>query len=61
MPAELEVLLILRQAQDDEGVHGYDKFRVNQTMSDMPQFAQAFFCKLGDPMVRPKAQQCQIW
>lgn len=46
-------------AQTD--VHGYDKFRVNQTMSDMPQFAKAFFCKLNDPMVRPKAQQCQIW
>ncbi|HEV3155071.1 MAG TPA: M13 family metallopeptidase [Candidatus Baltobacteraceae bacterium] len=46
-------------AQTD--VHGYDKFRVNQTLSDMPQFAKAFFCKLNDPMVRPKAQQCQIW
>jgi putative endopeptidase len=46
-------------AQTD--VHGYDKFRVNQTLSDMPQFAQAFFCKLNDPMVRPKPQQCQIW
>ena len=46
-------------AQTD--VHGYDKFRVNQTLSDMPQFAKAFFCKLNDPMVRPKPQQCQIW
>jgi predicted metalloendopeptidase len=42
-------------------VHGYDKFRVNQTLSDMPEFAKAFFCKFGEPMVRPKAQQCQIW
>ena len=46
-------------AQTD--VHGYDKFRVNQTLSDMPQFAAAFFCKLGDHMVRPKNQQCKIW
>lgn len=46
-------------AQTD--VHGYDKFRVNQTLSDMPQFAKAFFCKLNQPMVRPKSQQCQIW
>jgi putative endopeptidase len=46
-------------AQTD--VHGYDKFRVNQTLSDMPQFAKAFFCKLNDPMVRPASQQCQIW
>jgi putative endopeptidase len=42
-------------------VHGYDKFRVNQTLSDMPEFAKAFACKVGQPMVRPKAQQCQIW
>ncbi len=46
-------------AQTD--VHGYDKLRVNQTLSDMPQFAKAFFCKLNDPMVRLKPQQCQIW
>ncbi len=46
-------------AQSD--VHGYDKFRVNQTLSDMPQFAAAFFCKLKDPMVRPASQQCRIW
>ena len=42
-------------------VHGYDKFRVNQTLSDMPEFAKAFFCKLPSPMVRPKSEQCQIW
>lgn len=46
-------------AQTD--VHGYDKFRVNQTLSDMPEFAKAFFCKLNQPMVRPKSEQCQIW
>ena len=45
----------------ENDVHGYDKFRVNQTLSDMPQFAQAFFCKLNQPMVRPKSQECQIW
>ncbi|HEY5258623.1 MAG TPA: M13 family metallopeptidase [Candidatus Baltobacteraceae bacterium] len=42
-------------------VHGYDKFRVNATLSDIPAFASAFFCKLNDPMVRPAAQRCQIW
>ncbi len=50
----------IRMAAETD-VHGYDKFRVNQTLSDMPQFAKAFFCKLNDPMVRPKSQQCQIW
>ena len=42
-------------------VHGYDKFRVNQTLSDMPQFDAAWFCKLGDAMYRPPEQRCQIW
>ena len=42
-------------------VHGYDKFRVNQTLSDMPQFVSAWFCKAGDPMYRPPEQRCQIW
>lgn len=50
---------IALNAQSD--VHGYDKFRVNQTLSDMPQFAKAFFCKLPDKMVRPASQQCKIW
>jgi predicted metalloendopeptidase len=42
-------------------VHGYDKFRVNATVANMPEFAKAWFCKLGDPMVRPPADRCQIW
>ncbi len=42
-------------------VHAYDKFRVNATLADMPQFATAYFCKLNDAMVRPPAERCQIW
>ncbi|MFN2527204.1 MAG: M13 family metallopeptidase [Candidatus Baltobacteraceae bacterium] len=42
-------------------VHGYDKFRVNATLMNMPEFAKAWFCKLGDKMVRPAANRCQIW
>jgi putative endopeptidase len=42
-------------------VHPYDKFRVNNTLSDMPQFAAAWFCKLNEAMVRPPASRCQIW
>jgi len=41
--------------------HPWDKFRVNAPLSNMPAFAQAFFCKENDPMVRPAAQRCQIW
>ncbi|HEX8491422.1 MAG TPA: M13 family metallopeptidase [Pyrinomonadaceae bacterium] len=39
--------------------HPLPRFRVNGTVSNMPQFAQAFNCKPGDPMVR--ADRCQIW
>jgi putative endopeptidase len=39
--------------------HPLPRFRVNGTVSNMPQFAQAFGCKAGDPMVR--ADRCQIW
>jgi putative endopeptidase len=42
-------------------VHGYDKFRVNATLSNIPGFASAWFCKLNDAMVRPPAQRCRIW
>ncbi len=39
--------------------HSIDRFRVNGSVSNMPQFAQAFGCKAGDPMVREKA--CRVW
>lgn len=39
--------------------HSLPKWRVNGPMSNMPQFAAAFGCKAGQPMVRPNA--CSIW
>jgi putative endopeptidase len=33
--------------------------RINGVVSDMPQFAKAFSCKAGQPMVRAKA--CKVW
>ena len=39
--------------------HPLNKFRVNGPVSNMPQFAAAFQCKSGDPMVR--ANSCAIW
>jgi putative endopeptidase len=39
--------------------HSPGKYRVNGIVADMPQFAQAFGCKAGQPMVAAKA--CRIW
>jgi predicted metalloendopeptidase len=41
--------------------HPLAKFRANGPLSNMPQFAEAFKCKTGDPMVRPQEKRCQIW
>jgi putative endopeptidase len=41
--------------------HPLPKFRVNGPLSNMPQFAEAFSCKAGDPMVRAEKDRCQIW
>jgi putative endopeptidase len=39
--------------------HSAAKYRVNGPLSNMPEFAQAFGCKVGDKMVRKNA--CVIW
>ena len=39
--------------------HSYRKYRVNNVVSNMPEFWQAFSCKKGEPMVRENA--CRIW
>jgi len=41
--------------------HAPGKWRVNGPLSNMPEFAKAFGCKAGDPMVRAEAQRAQIW
>jgi putative endopeptidase len=41
--------------------HPPRRFRTNGPLSNMPQFAEAFNCKLGDAMVRPPEQRCQVW
>jgi putative endopeptidase len=48
----------LRNATDP---HPLGRFRVNGPLSNMPQFAAAYGCKAGDPMMRPPDQRCQIW
>jgi putative endopeptidase len=41
--------------------HPLGRFRVNGPLSNMPAFAEAYQCKLGDAMVRPTDKRCQIW
>jgi endothelin-converting enzyme/putative endopeptidase len=39
--------------------HSIPKYRVNNVVSNMPEFQEAFSCKKGKPMVR--ANQCRVW
>jgi putative endopeptidase len=39
--------------------HSLPVFRVNNVVANMPEFAQAFGCRKGQPMVRDNA--CRIW
>ena len=39
--------------------HSPGEFRVNGVLENMPEFRQAFSCKLGDPMVA--TDPCRVW
>jgi endothelin-converting enzyme/putative endopeptidase len=52
--AEVERL----HAQTDP--HAIDRFRVNGTLSNMPEFQKAFGCREGLPMVR-SGNACHVW
>ena len=39
--------------------HSPGRYRINGVVSNLPEFAKAFSCKAGDPMVR--AEACRIW
>ncbi len=39
--------------------HSPEEYRINGVVSNMPEFATAFSCKLNQPMVREKA--CRVW
>jgi putative endopeptidase len=41
--------------------HAPARWRVNGPLANMPEFAAAFRCKAGDPMVRPDSLRPQIW
>jgi len=41
--------------------HPIGKFRVIGPLSNLPEFAKAFGCKPGSPMVRSEAERCDVW
>jgi putative endopeptidase len=50
-----------RRLQLNTNNHPLPQFRAIGTLQNMPEFHAAFGCKEGDPMVRPQAQQCELW
>ncbi|HEV2104924.1 MAG TPA: M13 family metallopeptidase [Candidatus Eisenbacteria bacterium] len=41
--------------------HAPEKWRVNGPVANLPEFAQAFHCHAGDPMVQPDSLRAVIW
>jgi putative endopeptidase len=41
--------------------HSPPKYRVDGPLSNLPEFASAFRCKEGSPMVPPAAKRCEVW
>jgi putative endopeptidase len=41
--------------------HSPGRYRINGVVSNMPEFAAAFHCKAGQPMVRPVGKACRVW
>ncbi len=39
--------------------HSPGEFRVNGVLQNLPEFEQAFSCKIGDPMV--SSEPCRVW
>jgi len=41
--------------------HSPARFRINGVVVNMPEFAAAFSCKEGQPMVKSAAERCKVW
>jgi putative endopeptidase len=49
------------RVQVNTNPHAPAQWRVNGPLSNMPEFATAFGCSLGDPMVRADSVRARIW
>jgi putative endopeptidase len=50
-----------QRVQVNTNPHAPARWRVNGPLSNMPEFAKAFSCSPGDPMVRADSIRAQIW
>jgi len=50
----------VERLQAQTNPHAIDRYRVNGTVSNMPEFQKAFSCKEGMPMVRD-GKACRVW
>ena len=41
--------------------HSPHQYRINGVVVNMPQYAEAFHCKAGQPMVKEPDKVCRIW
>jgi putative endopeptidase len=41
--------------------HSPPTYRINGVILNMPEFSQAFSCKLGQPMNKPPEKVCKVW
>jgi endothelin-converting enzyme/putative endopeptidase len=41
--------------------HSPGKYRINGVLVNVPEFATAFSCKAGQPMIKPTEQVCRVW
>ena len=39
--------------------HSPDEYRINGVVSNMPEFREAFSCRVGQPMARQNV--CKVW
>jgi endothelin-converting enzyme/putative endopeptidase len=42
-------------------IHPVPRLRVNGPLESLPEFAHAFACKAGAPLVRPAERRCTVW